>query len=208
MRKLLALLCLCAPLVAPAQDVVQRPAVKVGDFWRYERTDLFTRNKTGRPNFRVAFASKDVINTVQLVDKKEVDSTFTAEWNMVNDSAAGVYEPYAAIFKFPLKAGDSYRSRWDITRRRLGAHRVKVDATFKVIGWEQVRVPAGNFRALKLEGRGTYQRLDTFASGQNHWIIWYAPEVRRWVRWTYEDTDSRGQANTRFTDELIEVKLR
>jgi hypothetical protein len=187
---------------------VQRPAVKPGDFWRYERTDLFTRNKTGRPNARVTFTSKDAITTVQMVSGKEVDTIFTADWNVVNDAAAGVYEPFAAIFRFPLKAGDSYRSRWEVTRRRQGAFRAKVDATFKVLGWEQVSVPAGSFRALKIEGRGTYQRIDTFASGQNHWIIWYAPEVRRWVKWTYEDTDSRGQAYQRYTDELIEYKLR
>ena len=104
---------------------------------------------------------------------------------MFGDRTASIPAALQASWKAEVRA------RWELTRRRQGAFRVKADVTMKVIGWETVQVPAGTFRALKLEGRGTYQRLDTFASGQTHWLIWYSPEARRWVRLTYQSTDSR-----------------
>ena len=203
---LVLLACLAFP--APAQDaVVPRPEVKAGDRWMYRKINLFNNEQIGRPNFTVAFANKDVINVVLMRGYQEVDATFTAEWNVVNDPNAGVYNPHSGLLKFPLRVGASYPARYQITRPRQGAFRVKLEVQMKVVGWEDVKVPAGTFRALKVEGNGSYQRQDVSGNGQNRFAIWYVPEVKRWVKWTFESTDFRGQPFQRETDELVDYKL-
>ena len=140
--------------------------------------------------------------------KEEIDATYTSEWNVVNDAGSGVFQPHSGLLRFPLHPGKTYISHYEVRRMRQGAHRTRSVAKMRVVGWETVEVPAGRYKALKIEGEGEYQRQDVFAAGRMRWQIWYAPEARRWVRFTYEDTDSRGQASQRFTEELIELKLK
>lgn len=201
------LLAIGLALPALAQEAVPRPEVKPGDRWTYRKIDLWNNKQIGRPNLTVAFANKDVINVVQKRGQDEIDVSYTSEWNLVNDFNSGVYNPHTGLLRFPLQVGASYPTRFEVTRRRQGAFRTRIEATMKVVRWEDVTVPAGKFRALKVEGNGSYQRQDTFSSGQIRYAIWYAPAVKRWVKFTVENTDSRGQPFTRETDELVEYKL-
>ena len=184
-----------------------RPEVTPGDRWVYRRIDLFTNNQVGRPNFTVAFANKDVINAVLKRGQEEIDVTFTSEWNVVNDPSSGVYNPHSGLLKFPLVPGATWRARYDLTRMRQGAFRAKWDVRMKAVGWEEVEVPAGKFRALRVEGNGDYVRQDVFGSGTGRYVFWYAPQVKRWVKYTYEGTDFKGNPNVRQADELVEFKL-
>lgn len=185
-----------------------KPEVKPGDRWVYRKIDLWNNKQIGRPNLVVAFANKDVINVVQRRGKEEIDVTFTSEWNLVNDISSGVYNPHTGLLRFPLQVGAKYPTRYEVTRRRQGAFRSRIEATMRVVGWEDVEVPAGKFRALKVEGDGSYRRQDTFSNGQIRYAIWYVPAVKRWVKFTVENTDSRGQPFVRETDELVEFKLK
>lgn len=155
----------------------------------------------------MAFANKDVITAVLSRSTEDVDVTFTSEWNVVNDPSAGVYYPHNGLLKFPLAPGASWRSRYELTRARQGAFRSKWDVQIKVVGWEDVEVPAGRFRALRIEGDGSYQRQDVAGNGSGRWVFWYAPQAKRWVKYTYESTDFRGNPNVRQTDELVEFRL-
>ncbi len=68
----------------------------------------------------------------------------------------------------------------------------------KVVGWEDVTVPAGTFRAVRIEGTTLLPHVS--ASGrllqprQSQLTIWYVPEVNREVKRIYDngrDTDVR-----------------
>ncbi|HVJ13211.1 MAG TPA: hypothetical protein VNC62_16680, partial [Burkholderiales bacterium] len=56
-----------------------------------------------------------------------------------------------------------------------------------VVGWEEIEVPAGKFRALKVHAEGTYQRLDRPNAGWARNTFWYVPTVKRWVKSLYQD---------------------
>jgi hypothetical protein len=66
---------------------------------------------------------------------------------------------------------------------------VEVPETFRVLGWEEVEVPAGKFKAIKLE----YKCEPKWRSGMG-WITavvskalyWYSPEVKNFVKCQYE----------------------
>ena len=62
-------------------------------------------------------------------------------------------------------------------------------------GWEQVSVPAGSYRAMRVHIRGTRPRFGMIAVSalRFEYTAWYAPEVRRYVKFQHESWSSVGQ---------------
>ena len=205
-----AVLFLAFPALCAAQDdkPVARPEVKPGDSWSYRRIDFWTNKTTGIGTVTVTFANDRVIQTVTKVvgDEKEHDAIHTADWNNVSSFNGGIFTPDQGIFKFPLQVGKTYKAVYDLKLPRLGVFQMKHDRTVKVVGWEDIEVPAGKFRALKLESEGPFQRVDTSGSGTAKDVIWYVPEVKRFVKWNYEDAWGRGRNNW-FGFELVTYTL-
>jgi hypothetical protein len=110
----------------------------------------------------------------------------------------------------------------------------KFDSHFTVVGYETVEVPAGKFRALKIESEGHWEAQ--VAPGQNvvqgaqtgqggatmttqvqkiserqvtgrlYKAFWYAPEVKRWVKSVEEYYSNGGVRNERYSQELESFK--
>lgn len=80
----------------------------------------------------------------------------------------------------------------------------------QVHDWEQVTVPAGSFKALRLEIRGERERQmfagATPAVGQFRINAWYAPEAKRYVRLEHKSWGlvATGQGRP-YNDDLIEL---
>jgi hypothetical protein len=210
MKTLLALL-LAVPLLcaAQAEAPVARPRVNVGDYWAYVVIDLSNNSIIARRDIRVTFANDEIIHTVTTLAEgdKPHDVTFSADWNQISSVNGAVFYPRNGFFRFPLQVGATYPAVYEFKMPRHGALHLKHDRSVKVKGWETIEVPAGTFRALRIEVDGTFQRLDTSVSGKARNVIWYAPEVKRWVKWTYEDETFRGRGNWEGF-ELIEYRLR
>ena len=182
--------------------------MKPGDRWVYRRIDDEHKRVGGKVQYTVVFANEKVIQVVVDRPRKgnDVDETYTAEWNAIATVDGSNINPHMGMLKFPLKVGSSYPAVYENTVPRKGAFRVKHERTAKVVGWEAVRVPAGRFRALKIEIDGSFQRIDRSASGSARTVIWYVPEVKRWVKWTYSDKGFRGPISA-WTQELIEYEV-
>ena len=190
MKVLLALLLLAAPFPGAAQpETVAAPEVKVGDRWIYKRTDRRMKPPTSLYEMRVTFVDSRAIHTVlaRQGDAAESDAVFTPDWSGVVAVDEGVMEVEKAILQFPLSRGRAYQAAWDIRRPRMGEFHVRHERAVKVVGWEEIEVPAGKFRALKVQAEGTFQRLDRPVSAWAKNTIWYAPQVKRWVKSVYQD---------------------
>jgi hypothetical protein len=209
-RLALALVLGCAALAvcAAETDPVERPQVKPGDSWSYRRMDYFTNQPDGRLRETVSFANERVIQVLARRGRndKEIDSSYTAEWNQVATPNDRVLEPDQGLFKFPMRPGDTHEARYDVKVPREGRYEVRHQRRVKVIGWEEVTVPAGKFRALRIESEGPYQRLDTAISGTAKDTAWYVPEVKRYVKWTFENWTFKGR-NQWWGLELLEYKV-
>ncbi len=90
----------------------------------------------------------------------------------------------------------------------------------QAVRWEDVEVPAGRFRALRIEADGHMFRLNSIIGagsgsrvrGIARTVIWYAPEARRWVKYSYEDyingePGGMLMANDHVGEELVELRL-
>lgn len=187
---------------------VAKPQVKVGDRWTYRRTDYLTNKVRFTYENRVASTGPDEILVVtrRRNSSGESDDFFTSEWNPIALGGTTLI-PRAGFFKFPLKVGASHESTYETAIKNSQA-RSRFELTVKVMGWEDITVPAGRFRALKLEANGTFLRLDQRFGGWVQIGFWYVPEIKRWVKTTYSD-GTRGPTSPYETigDELVEFKV-
>jgi hypothetical protein len=199
---------LCLPELAAAQaEAVAKPAVKVGDRWTYRRMDYRQNRPAGEYTIRAVFADRGVIQIVGVGkgSATEVDTTYTDEWNAVS-TRERIFDPHTGWLRFPLRPGDSYPTKFESRAPKKGAAHFTQERTVRVLGWEEVVVPAGKFRALKVESAGRFQRLDQKGGGQARNVIWYVPEVRRWVKLVLETRTPRGVVE-HSGEELVSFQL-
>jgi len=210
---LVALIVACGAVAStrsaePSDAPVARPQIKPGDRWTYRRVDYWT-NRSRRPfTETVTFANDRVIEMLgeRRRDDKEIDTTYTAEWNLVSSRNTGIFDPDQGLFRFPLRPGDAHDTRYEVKFPLQGAYQVRNQRHVKVVGWEGVRVPAGKFRALRIESEGPFERVDRQLSGTAKEVMWYAPEVKRYVKWTFETWNFQGRLQW-WGWELVGYKL-
>jgi hypothetical protein len=186
---------------------VQRPQVHAGDSWTYRYTLYAPTNRTTIVDSQVTYADDRVIHLVanDVAGVKDTDLTYTSDWNLVASRRTGIYEPNSGMLKFPLRPGDSWPSRYRITFPRED-YFTEQDRIARVEGWEDVQVPAGKFHALKVVAQGSSKRSDRPLLGSVREVMWYAPEVKRYVKWTYEAGGPR-TVNRSFEYELVDYRV-
>ena len=203
----IVILALAGMAHAQADAPVERPHVKPGDRWTYRYIEYIPASRTSTISSEVTFADEHAIHLVSTQDggEKENDVTFTAEWNLVASRRSGIYDPHNGMFRFPMRPGDSWPSRYRVSFPRESYYSDQ-DRIARVEGWEEVDVPAGRFRALKIVAEGASSRSDRPLSGRTREVMWYAPQVKRYVKWTYEAGSVR-RTNHSFEYQLVDYKL-
>ena len=111
------------------------------------------------------------------------------------------FQPYGVQDEAPLQ--------WPATTGYPTSAASYLEWTIRVkpMGWEQVTVPAGSFRALRVEVAGSRgSDPDPFwqpkQAGRFVHTIWYAPEARRYVKARHQTWSMTASP---FGDELIEL---
>jgi hypothetical protein len=159
---------LAAALVATsasAADSVERPAVKEGDKWTYSvQLEETKNNMLVSSTHKYDLSVTRVTSRSLIVASKATDSNLPPNEQMVNldwsvpRNVAGKDLIAAQPYTFPLAVG----KKWDheftepnpttaITLRKNTWH-------YAVLGWEEVTVPAGKYKALKVEAEGNWYR--------------------------------------------------
>jgi len=190
---------------------VPKPDVKVGDSWN-NRVSIYQSNTpiVFEVKSRVSFVGPGVIVAVESGgDGKESDSQYDSEWGISSLGYMGmVFEPLVRFYKFPLQVGAEYPFVNGLAAQRGSAARSRIEGTAKVLGWEDVVVPAGKFRALKVEAKASIHRLDTNSRGWQRYLVWYVPEVKQAVKFSLEGGE-RGpnELDLLRTTELVEFKV-
>lgn len=75
----------------------------------------------------------------------------------------------------------------------------------RLMGWEEVSVPAGTFKALRLDVAGRRGNpVGSFAAWTNRFFYkaWYVPEVRRYVKVQHQSWSSNGAL---YASDLVEL---
>jgi len=211
---LLAVLALAGAASAADPAVADKPRVAVGDTWTYQSVlRAANRSKKVVETFEVSGVTGNRLHVVVLRkfdgeaegEPVESDMVFSEEWNvMITGNRGGrpsaIMRPSTAMLRFPMKPGESYPSGYDM-ETLPDANIVRHRRVTKVVGWEDITVPAGRFRALRIEAEGTVQVAKKPKPGRTMVTVWWVPELRRWVKLD-QDFGPNG-----LTQELISYKL-
>lgn len=195
MKRLLALALLVGGCAAPLPQTppggmpasVAPPEIKVGDAWTYRVTDGFTRLPRGDQRHEVVKVSADRIVVAGEVERGDGVQVYDQQWNWLKRPATNLqtfeYSPAYRAFDFPLTPGKRWRARLTATDPADG-RRFPVWIDGAVLGWERVRVPAGEFDALKIERWVYFEYWEYAVRGRSviREFEWYSPAVKQSVR--------------------------
>lgn len=191
-------------------SATQLPHLIAGQQWTYKRVDLWKNVETER--FSQTFMEQT--NGKWRVDWTILSSTDSARVGTTPEqfdaSTHGFADPLLTGQHQPLKFPLSVGKRWTFSYQYQSKPDTRVDVTqtAQVTQGETVTVPAGTFKALRVEHVGRY----TATQANQHWsgriteTYWYAPEVGRVVASEYKDTTGRGTTWDQRRDELVAIR--
>ena len=219
MKKLLfavPLVCLLAACAAPPtpappmgsiQSATHAPDFIEGQQWTFKRIDLWKNEEIER--FSQTFDRQNngvwavAWTILQSNDEARVGTTAeqfdSATHGFADARLKGDYVP----LKFPLSLGKTWTFSYKFQSKPETL--VAVTQSARVTRWEDVTVPAGTFKTLRVEHAGQY----TSTEGAQSWsgriteTFWYAPEVGRVVAQEYKDTTGYGATWDQRRDELV-----
>ena len=202
---------LCLVLAGPfalaeAHLPASAPSPAVGDSWTYQYTDVWKGVK-GNVNKMEVTAVDDAGVHVEVRRAASnallTKQLFSAEMNPV-DRGSMHFSPSFARFAFPLTPGKEWSTEAVGDNQKQGKH-WRYTIKGKVLDWEKIKVPAGEFDAIKVVVEALYRGEETGSnggSGQLTETVWFVPELNNFVKLDYRDTDWQGRIFNRDSWEL------
>lgn len=187
--KLTIVSAVCVLLSTPAlaqAPMAQRPVVKVGEVSTYRNEDK-TERKVSEVTMTVAEVLSEAIKFKFAVgpENRVGEIGYTADLNPLGSITSGAqFEPAAQLLVFPMAVGKEWKQNYGM-KAQNGATS-KVDTENKVIAWEKIKVPAGEFEAYRIEGKGWMNGVSWQGSRRIVQTNWYSPEVGRMVKQEYQ----------------------
>jgi hypothetical protein len=116
------------------------------------------------------------------------------------------FDPSNQFYLFPMKVG----STWNLEGlQKFGDRAWDMKVRLTVIADEEIEVPAGKMRALKIQREARWkERGDTDNAGVNSWTYWYNAKVKRFVLAEVTNTTTKGKViqSERYELSSFEVK--
>ena len=162
-----------------AQEVIQRPVWSPSTVYVYESVDLLKKEITDTYEQTVLSVSGDRARLQSITKKRTGAVTIDlAHLSPIRPSASAV----VAAIRFPTSVGDSWK--WTVATPMAHDRNVILtwDMTGRFVGWEEVTVPAGTYRAAKIEHSG-YWSTNPRDSASLKMVFWYVPEIGRFAKW-------------------------
>lgn len=165
----------------------ERPELKPGTEWVY-KIDNSKRNRPGPPA-ELKRVIKEVGDKDYTIEITQAGNTrigaMSLDLNPFSEglTSSGRTSSPLPYFSFPLVPGKTYSGVLDYPSP-FGNLIINLNMTTKVLDWEEVTVPGGKFRALKIEGNG--RSVGGPINGTRKATLWYAPEIANYVRMEFE----------------------
>lgn len=166
---LFALMYIRPSIAGEVDGVVNAPKFTVGDSWEYKTAvgrqytvtvvevsgDSHIITVSYEPNVR--FRRNENLVIQEIAGPLSFDRRIILNWKYID---------------FPARIGKLFSYRVEGSRGVFS-----IDTT--VVGWEMIQVPAGNFRAIKLESCWRNESVNWYDCGMKYW---YSPEVKSFVK--------------------------
>jgi hypothetical protein len=202
------------PAMASAQEKMEAPAWNVGDRWTFTRDGSIEVIKVDPSGYILKFSDKVCFFESQgyktiLFDKSTRNRINALEGDKRKKYVMGL----SKVLDFPLSAGKQWMSAYSTTVITDIGFRQSRDYSenFRVLGWDDVKVRAGQFKALRVEYRrtavGSSSAFGTHAAEEIINQYWYSPGVKYFVKCEYDKDWMVGQKGI-FNWELTSFQLK
>lgn len=162
---------------------VAAPALTAGDSWTYRHIDEYNHLDVGTVSRSVVSADARNIRFVSrsadgaVVDERMLSGPGMVVSGMLSARAEGALQPALQMTPYPLREGEKW-TQHVVRTDALSKEQRPMEIRGKVIGWETVKVPAGEFRALRIERWINLADYDAFRGPTWRWETeWYSPDV-------------------------------
>ena len=191
--------------LAEARLPAPTPTPAVGDSWTYQYSDV-RKGIKGNLN-RIEVTSIDNAGVHVAVRRADggappTQQLFSTDMNPI-DRGSMHFTPSFSRFVFPLAPGTEWTSDVVGDNQKLGKQ-LRYAIKGKVLDWEKIKVPAGEFDALKVVVDARYRAEGAGADndGQLTETIWFVPELNNFAKLDYLETDKQGRIANRDSWEL------
>jgi hypothetical protein len=172
-----------------AAGAVEAPELVPGESWQYSEKEGYSRLELRSWRSEVTAAGiGEVRMTVAggapgaaaVSEDRVYASAGMLLSGRLSDRVRGTFRPGLQLLPFPLVEGKTWSQT--LTRSDSGRERT-VTLRGKVLGWETVKVPAGEFRALKVVRELDLGDEETFRTQTRRTEYeWYVPELKSAAR--------------------------
>ena len=182
MKKILILSCLILyfATMVYAQEKIEAPIWNIEDKWNFKRKATMTVVDADESNYTIRSGT-----SIYIYEKSSLNILYSME----RDRRIKYKEGRRRLLNFPLEIGKTWKDRF-VSRPTYGTTGASPEniyyETYTVLGWEDIVVEAGKFRAIKLEYKQEGIGQDRTWVGKA-WY-WYSPEVGYFVNCQHENS--------------------
>lgn len=201
--------------VAQAQTLEAQPVFDVGDKWTYRFHNIGDRKEpymytqqAYKSEGGVGWLYVEINNNesprkqaIYRYDYKRADAKERFEFKAKKPRETGRRyfnsQPQDDWIQFPLVVGKKYNLTFEWNN---GEGNTKYDV--EVENFQKVTTPAGEFDAFRIKASGWWMRTSNGSgSGRAETVVYYAPAVKRYVKWEFTDRTPGGmQWNSQITE--------
>jgi len=209
---LAGLLFVLLPSLAFSQEKVEAPVWNVLDKWVFTGNGSIEVVKADQSGYILKFSEGKCIFESQGCNTILFEKSSLNRMNVLDGDKSRKYgEGLSKILNFPFSKGKQWKSGYSSTESGP-YHRVFYDYSeiYKVLGWEDIAVQAGKFKALGVEHRRKIIGSPGQWSSVGEEIInqyWYSPDVKYFVKCKYDKDWMKGKKEI-FDWELTSFQLK
>jgi hypothetical protein len=178
---LLSFLVLFVPVIVYGQDKVEAPVWNIGDKWRLTGDVTIMVVNADESSYAVKYLTSGGASI--LINEK---SSLNRLYAMDKDKRIPYEGRNKRLFHFPLNIGKSWSDKYHVSGK---AGSQEYTETFTVLGWEDIVVQAGKFKAIKIEYKQEMIGQTAARSKEGKAWYWYSPDVKYMIKCQYEKSD-------------------
>lgn len=181
---LLVFLVVFIPAILYGQDKVDIPAWNIGDRWVLGEDVVITVASADQSSYSVTYTIGGRDSTI-VYEKPSLNRLYYG----ARDKRIKYEGRNRKLLDFPMEIGKSWQDKYVVKPAGLGAKETMYLETFIPLGWEEITVAAGKFKAVKLEYK--QEKLGQAASQpkEGKVLYWYSPEVKYMLKCQYVKSD-------------------
>jgi len=178
-----------APVVC-AQEKIEAPVWNVGDKWFFTQGNIEVIGADKRSyalNFSKDTCFLENVGFEKIIFEK---STLNRTYILKADMREKYTLDRRRILNFPLNSGKQWQDTFTgkiLTGPYTGQLTHQFSESFTVLGWEDVQVRAGKFKAIKIEYKQKITTPGAIFHGTTGWMrYWYSPDAKYFVKCQYD----------------------